>query len=39
MRQLSAGCPTQHTVDHYINGEAKPFVGVSSDQLSGVGSN
>ena len=38
-RQLSARCPAQHAVDHYINGEAKPFVGISSDQLSGVGSN
>lgn len=38
-RQLSARCPAQHAVDHYVNGEAKPFVGISSDQLSGVGSN
>jgi hypothetical protein len=38
-RQLSARCPAQHAVDHYINGEAKPFAGISSDQLSGVGSN
>ena len=38
-RQLSARCPAQHAVDHYINGEAKPFVDISSDQLSGVGSN
>ena len=37
--QLPARCPAQHAVDHYINGEAKPFVGVSSDQLGGVGSN
>jgi hypothetical protein len=32
-------CPAQHAVDHCINGEAKPFVDISSDQLSGVGSN
>jgi hypothetical protein len=38
-RQLSARCPAQHAVDHYINGEAKPFAGIASDQLSGVGSN
>ena len=38
-RQLSARCSAQHAVDHHINSEAKPFAGVSSDQLSGVGSN
>jgi hypothetical protein len=38
-RQLSARCPVQHAVDHYVNGEAKPFVDISSDQLSCVGSN
>jgi hypothetical protein len=38
-RQLSARCPAQHAVDHRINGEAKPFVDISRDQLSGVGSN
>ena len=37
--QLLARCPAQHAVDHDINGEAKPFVDISSDQLSGVGSN
>jgi hypothetical protein len=35
-RQLTGRCPAQHAVDHYVNGEAKPFVGISSDQLSGV---
>ncbi len=38
-RQLSPRRPAQHAVDHYINGEAKPLVDISSDQLSGVGSN
>ena len=38
-RQLSARCPAQHAVDHYVNGKAKPVVDISSDQLSGVGSN
>jgi hypothetical protein len=37
--QLSARCPVQHAVDHYVNGEAKPFVDISSDKLSGVGGN
>ena len=39
MKQLPARCPAQHAVDHYINGEAKSFVDISSDELSGVGSN
>jgi hypothetical protein len=38
-RQLSGRCPAQHAVDHYIDGEAKPFVGIAGDQLSGVGGN
>ena len=38
-RAIRGRCPAQHAVDHYINGEAKPFVDISSDQLSGVGSN
>jgi hypothetical protein len=37
--ELLARCPAQHAVDHHVNGEAKPFVDISSDQLSGVGSN
>lgn len=37
--ELLARCPAQHAVDHYVNGEAEPFVDISSDQLSGVGSN
>jgi hypothetical protein len=37
-RQLLARCPAQHAVDHYVNGEAKPFIDISSDQLGSVGS-
>ena len=33
-RQLSARCPAQHAVEHYIDGEAKPFVDISSNQAT-----